>query len=185
MTSDGHDPAGGFCVWFTGLSGAGKSATARALETLVQVAGRPVTLLDSDIARARLSAELGFSPADRATNVRRVAFVAGEIVRHGGAVICAAMSPTRDARAEARATIGRERFIEVFVDTALSVCESRDPKGLYRRARSGELVDLTGIHHPYEPPERPEVRLSTVESSIDDNARIVFDLLAARGLVTP
>jgi sulfate adenylyltransferase len=129
----------GFCVWFTGLSGAGKSATADALAQLLMERGRALTVLDGDVVRTHLSKGLGFSKDDRDTNIRRIGFVAAEVVKHGGAVLCAAISPYRATRDECRAAIGTERFVEVFVDTPLAVCEQRDAKGLYARARRGEV----------------------------------------------
>ena len=125
-------PHCGVCVWFTGLSGAGKSTTAERVGALLLEHGRRVvTLLDGDVVRTHLSKGLGFSREDRDANVRRVGFVASEVVRHGGAVVCALVSPYRATRNEVRALIGGDRFIEVFVDTPLEVCEQRDVKGLY------------------------------------------------------
>src|SRR6185295_14139836 len=124
----------GFCVFFTGLSGAGKSATAEALTTLLLERGRRVTVLDGDVVRTHLSKGLGFNRADRDTNIRRIGFVAAEIVRHGGAVLCAAVSPYAATRRECREMMGADRFVEVWVDTPLAVCESRDSKGLYAMA---------------------------------------------------
>ena len=128
----------GVCVWFTGLSGSGKSTTADALTVLLLECGRQVTLLDGDVVRTHLSKGLGFSREDRDTNIRRIGFVAAEIVRHGGLALCAAVSPYRATRDECRAMVGADRFVEVFVDTPLDVCEARDSKGLYAKARRGE-----------------------------------------------
>ncbi len=125
----------GVCIWFTGLSASGKSSTARAVDRLVRVIGRRVTLLDGDVVRTHLSRGLGFSKEDRDANIMRIGFVASEIVRHGGFVVCAAISPYRVVRDEVRAMIEKGRFIEVYVDTPLEVCEQRDPKGLYAKAR--------------------------------------------------
>lgn len=171
----------GFCVWFTGLSGAGKSATAEALTALLLERGRQVTVLDGDVVRTHLSKGLGFSRADRDTNIRRIGFVAAEIARHGGVALCAAVSPYRQTRDECRLMVGSERFFEVLVDTPLEVCESRDAKGLYAQARRGELRGFTGIDDPYEPPLRPELVLDTVTQSIQDNAERLVALLAERG----
>ncbi len=173
----------GFCVWFTGLSGAGKSATAEALAALLLERGRRSTLLDGDVVRTHLSKGLGFSRADRDTNIRRIGFVASEIVRHGGVALCAAVSPYRSTRQECRNLVGAERFLEVFVDTPLEVCERRDTKGLYAQARRGELKGFTGIDDPYEPPPAAEVVLDTVGASIEGNARRIVDLLRERGFV--
>jgi sulfate adenylyltransferase len=171
----------GFCVWFTGLSGAGKSATAEALTALLLERGRQVTLLDGDVVRTHLSKGLGFSRADRDTNIRRIGFVAAEIVRHGGVALCAAVSPYRQTRDECRLMVGGERFFEVLVDTPLEVCESRDAKGLYAQARRGELRGFTGIDDPYEAPLHAELVLDTVTQGIQDNAERLVALLIARG----
>ncbi len=173
----------GVCVWFTGLSGSGKSATADALTALLLEHGRQVTVLDGDVVRTHLSKGLGFSKEDRDTNIRRIGFVAAEIVRHGGVVITAAISPYRATRAECRGMMGAEQFVEVFVDTPLEVCESRDTKGLYAKARRGELPGFTGINDPYEPPATAEATLDTVRRSIEDNARLILAELQRRGFV--
>ena len=173
----------GFCVWFTGLSDAGKSTTAEILTELLIEHGRRVTLLDGDVVRTHLSKGLGFSKADRDTNIRRIGFVAVEIVRHGGFAICAAVSPYRATRNDVRNMVGVERFIEVFVDTPLEICEQRDTKGMYAKARRGEIVGFTGIDDPYEAPSTPEMVLETVSTSAQENARLVFDYLAERELV--
>ena len=147
----------GFCIWFTGLSGAGKSTIADILAVLLMEQGRQVTLLDGDVVRTHLSKGLGFSKEDRDTNIRRIGFVASEIVRHQGVVICAAVSPYRATRNECRAAVGPDQFIEVFVDTPLEICEQRDTKGMYAKARRGEIHGFTGIDDPYEPPSNPEL----------------------------
>lgn len=173
----------GFCVWFTGLSGAGKTATAEALVAMLMARGRQVTLLDGDVVRTHLSKGLGFSREDRDTNIRRIGFVAAEVVRHGGAAICAAVSPYAATRGECRAMVGADRFIEVFVDTPLDVCESRDTKGLYAKARRGELKEFTGISDPYEAPAAPDITVTTTDRAIGDNAQAIVDELAGRGLL--
>jgi sulfate adenylyltransferase len=173
----------GACVWFTGLSGAGKSTTAEILVTLLLEHGRPVTLLDGDIVRTHLSQGLGFSKADRDVNIRRIGFVAAEIARHGGVAVCSAVSPYRATRNDVRNLVGAERFIEIFVDTPLEVCEARDTKGLYAKARRGELKDFTGIDDPYEPPQNAEITLDTVNHSPEENARRILDHLIALGFV--
>ncbi len=173
----------GVCVWFTGLSGSGKSTTADVLTVLLLEHGRQVTLLDGDVVRTHLSKGLGFSGEDRDTNIRRIGFVAAEIVRHGGLVLCAAVSPYRATRDECRAMVGADRFVEVFVDTPIDVCEARDTKGLYAKARRGELKGFTGIDDPYEPPADPELRLDTVSFSAEDNARTILDHLKRTGFV--
>jgi sulfate adenylyltransferase len=175
----------GVCVWFTGLSGAGKSTTAEILTVLLLEHGRQVTVLDGDVARTHLSQGLGFSREDRDANVRRIGFVAAEIVRHGGVAVCAAVSPYRSTREEVRSAIGADRFVEVFVDTPLAICQQRDQKGLYARARAGGLRGMTAIDDPYEPPWRPEISLDTVAHSAEDNARKVLGCLVQRGFVRP
>jgi len=173
----------GVCIWFTGLSGAGKSTTAEVLATLLMEHGRQVTVLDGDVVRTHLSKGLGFSKEDRDTNIRRIGFVAAEISRHGGTVICAAVSPYRATRNDARNLVGSDVFVEVFVDTPIEVCEQRDIKGLYAKARRGEIKDFTGIDDPYEPPENPEVVLDTVNHSPEDNAGQILDYLIENGFI--
>jgi len=171
----------GFCVWFTGLSGSGKSTTAEILASLLMEHGRDVTVLDGDVVRTHLSKGLGFSKVDRDTNILRIGFVAAEIVRHGGGVICAAVSPYRATRDQVRAMVGPDRFIEVFVDTPLEVCEGRDVKGMYAKARRGEIVGFTGIDDPYEAPEHADVVLDTVAATAEENARRLVERLRVAG----
>ena len=173
----------GVCIWFTGLSGAGKSTTAEILTVLLLERGRQVTLLDGDIVRSHLSKGLGFSKEDRDINIKRVGFVASEIVRHRGVVLCAAVSPYRTTRNDVRNIVGSDNFIEVFVDTPLWVCEERDTKGMYARARSGEIKDFTGIDDPYEPPQHAEITLDTMSHTAEENARRIINLLVERGFV--
>ena len=175
----------GFCVWFTGLSAAGKSTTAEILTVLLQEFGRQVTVLDGDVVRNHLSRGLGFSKEDRDSNIRRIGFVAAEIVKHQGTVICAAVSPYRATRNDVRNMIGADRFIEVFVNTPLEECERRDVKGMYLKARRGELKNFTGIDDPYEPPVDPELELETALSSAEDNARSIVAYLSERGFLKP
>lgn len=173
----------GACIWFTGLSGAGKSTTAEILITMLLEHGRQTTLLDGDVVRTHLSAGLGFSKEDRDKNIWRIGFVAAEIVRHGGIAVCAAVSPYRATRNDVRNMVGADRFVEVFVDTPLEVCEERDIKGMYAKARRGEIKDFTGIDDPYEEPQHAEVTLDTVEKTPEENARRIMAYLAAQGLV--
>ncbi|HEY0171098.1 MAG TPA: adenylyl-sulfate kinase [Pyrinomonadaceae bacterium] len=173
----------GFCIWFTGLSGAGKSTTADILTIKLLEHGRQVTILDGDVVRTHLSKGLGFSKEDRDTNVRRIGFVAAEIARHGGAAVCAAVSPYRATRNECRAMVGGDRFIEVFVDTPLEVCEARDTKGMYALAREGKVKNFTGIDDPYEPPFHPEIVIDTVRHTAEQNAQRVADYLMQQGFI--
>ena len=173
----------GACIWFTGLSGSGKSTTAEALTVLLQEHGRQVSVLDGDVVRTHLSKGLGFSKEDRDTNIRRIGFVASELVSHGGLVICAAVSPYSYTRNEVRSLVGEEHFIEVFVDTPLEVCEQRDTKGMYARARRGEIKGFTGIDDPYEPPQDPEIVVNTIDYSPEENAREILDSLIESGFV--
>lgn len=173
----------GFCLWFTGLSGAGKSTTAEILTNLLQEKGRRVTLLDGDVVRTHLSKGLGFSKEDRDTNILRIGFVASEIVRHGGIAICAAVSPYRATRNEVRNLIGKDNFIEIFVDTPLEICERRDTKGMYAKARRGEIKDFTGIDDVYEIPENAEIKLDTVKISVEENAAKILQVLSECGFV--
>ncbi|MFP4322622.1 MAG: bifunctional sulfate adenylyltransferase/adenylylsulfate kinase [Anaerolineales bacterium] len=174
----------GVCLWFTGLSGSGKSTTGEILGSLLMEHGRQLTLLDGDVVRTHLSKGLGFSKEDRDTNIRRIGFVAGEIVRHGGVVVCAAISPYRATRNDVRNMVG-DGFIEIFVDTPLEVCEERDTKGLYAKARRGEIKGFTGIDDPYEPPINPEITLYTVERTPEENAQQIIAYLLEQGFIQP
>jgi sulfate adenylyltransferase len=184
----GATPARGACLWFTGLSGSGKTTTADYLVPLLEAQGRTVTVLDGDVVRTHLSRGLGFSREDRDENVRRVGFVAAEIVRHGGLVVCSLVSPYRATRQEVRDMVdaagGRGGFVEVFVDTPLEVVMERDVKGLYAATERGEVERMTGVADPYEPPIDPEIHLLTVGRSVEENAAAVIDYLAQRGLIT-
>ncbi|MFC1735114.1 bifunctional sulfate adenylyltransferase/adenylylsulfate kinase [Candidatus Hydrogenedentota bacterium] len=173
----------GFCVWFTGLSGSGKSTTAEILTDLLMECGRAITLLDGDVVRTHLSKGLGFSKEDRDANILRMGYVASEIVSHGGAVICAAVTPYRATRQHVRNMMPDDAFIEVFVDTSLNECEKRDVKGLYAKARKGEIKGFTGIDDPYENPVNPEVVLDTVHQTALKNAQHIVALLHERGFL--
>jgi sulfate adenylyltransferase len=173
----------GCCVWLTGLSGAGKSTIAGELRSRLERRARTVTLLDGDVVRTHLSKGLGFSKEDRDTNIRRIGFVASEVVRHGGAVICAAVSPYESARNEARELVGPDSFVLVHVATPLEVCEQRDVKGLYAKARRGEIKGLTGVDDPYEPPRAPDLVLTTLDADAEECAARIERLLENRGLL--
>ena len=165
----------GSTVWLTGLSGSGKSTVAVALEQQLLDAGRPAYLLDGDNLRHGLNGDLGFSAQDRDENVRRVAHVARLFADAGVVAIVPLISPYRAARDLARRLHDEAglRFVEVFVDTPLELCERRDPKGLYAKARAGEITGMTGIDDPYEPPEAPEVRLTPADGSAAEMAALL------------
>ena len=172
----------GVCLWFTGLSGSGKSTTAECIVNLLLEKGRNVTVLDGDVVRTHLSKGLGFSKEDRDTNIRRIGYVASEIVRHGGMVVCAAISPYRATRQNVRNMVG-EGFMEIHMATPLEYVEAHDVKGLYAKARRGEIKGFTGIDDPYEPPLNPEFVLTAEGTTPEDNARLVINKLEALGYV--
>ena len=173
----------GICIWFTGLSGAGKSTTAEILVSRILERGRQVTLLDGDVVRTHLSKGLGFSREDRDANILRIGYVSSEIARHGGLVITAAISPYLATRTEVRKLVGEERFIEVFVDTPIEVCEERDVKGMYAKARQGLITGFTGVDDPYEAPVSPEVTLDTVHFTPEQNAERIVRYLEDNGFL--
>ena len=175
----------GVTIFFTGLSGAGKSTVAHVLHTkLLEESDRQITLLDGDIVRRHLSKELGFSREDRDENIMRIGYVASEVTRHGGIAICAAIAPYEAARARNRARIGKiGAYIEVYVSTPLSTCVERDPKGLYRKALSGGLRGVTGIDDPYEAPRTAEITIDTKEISAEDAADTILAYLRKNNLV--
>ena len=175
-----HGPA---VVWFTGLSGSGKSTIANLLEARLPAEGVHTYLLDGDNVRHGLNRDLGFTDADRVENIRRVAEVAGLMADAGLVVLASFISPFRAERRMARERAGDVHFVEVFVDTPLAVAEQRDPKGLYAKVRRGELANFTGVDSPYEAPEAPEVRIDTTATTAADAATAVFDRLRADGVV--
>jgi bifunctional enzyme CysN/CysC len=177
-------PAPSFVVWFTGISGAGKSTIASVVEERLREKGLPVHNLDGDAVRHGLNRDLGFSDADRVENIRRVGEVARLFNNAGMIVLVAAISPFREGRDAARALVEPGRFVEVHVDTPLEVAERRDVKGLYKKARAGQLLNFTGIDSPYEAPEQPEVRIDSSFESAEDAADEVFRVLATMGLLT-
>lgn len=172
----------GAVVWLTGLSGSGKSTIATALEAQLVAAGRFAYVLDGDNLRHGLCADLGFSEADRRENIRRVGQVARLFADAGCLVVTAFISPHREERAFVRGLLPPDRFFEVHVATPLEVCEARDPKGLYRRARAGEIADFTGIDSPYEPPETPEFVLDTQALGPENAAALIIEGLEVLGL---
>ena len=171
----------GFTLWFTGLSGAGKSTVSQMVEADLRERGLKVEVLDGDVVRTHLSKGLGFSREDRDTNIRRIAFVAHILSRNGVAVLVAAISPYRETRNEARERIGR--FVEVFVKCPLDVCIERDVKGLYKKAIAGDIKGFTGVSDPYEEPESPEVVLETHLEAADKSSRRVIAALERLGYV--
>jgi adenylyl-sulfate kinase len=168
----------GLTVWFTGLSGAGKTTLCRSVQAELLARGFPVEVLDGDSVRQYLCSDLGFSEDDRRENIKRIAYVAQLLTRNGVVVLVAAISPYRNSREAARASIGN--FLEVFVNAPLPVCEARDPKGLYRRARAGALLKFTGIDDPYEAPDMPEVECHTDRESVAESAEKVIASVLAR-----
>jgi adenylylsulfate kinase len=174
----------GFTLWFTGLSGSGKTTITTHLVKELRKRDVPLEVLDGDIVRENLSKGLGFSKEDRDTNIRRIAFVANLLSRNGVPVITAAISPYREIRNEARELMDG-RFVEVYTKAPLEVCEERDVKGLYAKARSGEIKEFTGISDPYEPPEDPEILVETDKQSPEDSAKQILDFLEERDLIPP
>jgi adenylylsulfate kinase len=174
----------GFALWFTGLSGAGKTTVSEIVEKELRRHVGNVEVLDGDIVRTNLSKGLGFSKADRDTNILRIGFVAKLLVRNGVAVIVSAISPYKEARDAVRRDIG-EDFIEVFVNCPVEVCARRDVKGFYKKAFTGEIKNFTGVSDPYEPPAAPELVLRTDEETPQESARKVIARLAELGYLLP
>jgi adenylylsulfate kinase len=172
----------GFCLWFTGLSGSGKSTITTHLVKELRKRGSKLEVLDGDVVRENLSKGLGFSKEDRDTNIRRIAFVANLLSRNEVPVITAAISPYQDIRDEARQMMG-DRFIEAYVKASVETCEERDVKGLYAKARSGEIKEFTGVSDPYEPPENPELVLDTESQSAEESAQQILTYLEERQLI--
>ncbi|CAI8011797.1 Adenylyl-sulfate kinase, partial [Geodia barretti] len=173
----------GSVIWFTGLSGSGKSTLANAVEQVLHQQRHHTYVLDGDNVRHGLNKNLGFSPEDREENIRRIGEVAKLFADAGTIVMTAFISPYCADRDQARALIAEDRFVEVFVDCPLDVCEERDTKGLYKKARAGEIKEFTGISAPYEPPLNPEVTVNTAALSIEECAQAVVKTLVKAGLV--
>ena len=171
-------------IWFTGLSGSGKSTIANATEKVLHDMGLQTYILDGDNVRMGLTKDLGFSHEDRTENIRRIAEVANLFADSGSIILTAFISPYRDDRDNAREIIGNEDFIEVFVSADLSVCEERDPKGLYKKARAGEIKGFTGIDAPYEEPINPELVVETDKCDIEACAQIVIEYLVKEGIIS-
>lgn len=172
-----------FVVWFTGLSGSGKSTLANAMEQAFHESGIRTYMLDGDVLRHGLNQDLGFSDRDRHENIRRVAHLASVLMDAGIVVLTAFISPFRAERALARSLVPAGKFIEVFVDCPLSICEQRDPKGLYRKARLGLVPQFTGIDSPYEAPLSPEIAVNTGELTIDESTELLTRHLRQQGLI--
>jgi bifunctional enzyme CysN/CysC len=181
----GEPTASPFVVWFTGISGAGKSTIASGVELRLRAMGLPIHNLDGDSLRTGLNSDLGFSDADRTENIRRIGEVARLFNIAGVSVLVAAISPFRAGRDHVRSLIESGRFVEVHVDTPLDVAEARDIKGLYKKARSGQLANFTGIDSPYEAPLNPEVRIDSTRSTSEDEADEVVRTLKQMGLLGP
>jgi len=175
----------GFVLWFTGLSGAGKTTIADVVEARLKHRGSKIEVLDGDVVRTHLSKGLGFSREDRDTNIARIAFVANLLARNEVPVITAAISPYRETRDAARDLIGDGKFIEIHIATPLEECEKRDVKGLYAKARAGEIKEFTGISDPYEEPLDPEIKIDTTDHEPHDSADIILEYLEVNGFLAP
>ena len=173
----------GVTVWFTGLSGAGKTTISQALEAKLRAAGAKLEVLDGDIVRTNLTKGLGFSKEDRDENVRGIGFVSHLLTRNGVIVLVSAISPYREIRDQVRQRIGD--FVEVFANAPVEVCEERDVKGLYKKARSGEIKNFTGISDPYEAPISPEVNCETDKESLEESVNKVLSKLEELGYLSP
>ena len=172
----------GFTLWFTGLSGSGKSALANAVAEDLKKRGMKVERLDGDIVRKSLTKDLGFTEEDRNRNIERVTFVAKLLTRNGVAVLASFISPYNKIRAYSREEIGD--YILVYVKCSLDVCEQRDPKGMYKKAREGIIKDFTGINAPYEEPENPEMIVNTDKENVEESAQKVLTLLEQKGILS-
>ena len=180
----GEKREGGFALWFTGLSGSGKTTIAHLVGPELDARGAIVEYLDGDTVRTHLSKGLGFSKEDRDANIERIGWVASRLVRHGAAVICAAISPYEETRAKARELVGEfGPFVEVYVKASVEECARRDVKGLYEKAFAGEIKGFTGVDDPYEAPEAAEIVIDTEELSPEESAREVVAKLEELGLV--
>jgi len=177
---EGHK---GCVIWLTGLSGSGKSTLALALDKVLYKAGARSFVLDGDNIRHGLNKDLGFSPEDRVENIRRIGEVANLFAQAGVIAITAFISPYRADRRKVRAAAPEGRFIEVYVDCSVEVCEKRDPKGLYKKARAGQISNFTGISAPYEEPLKPEIDVETTEATVEECTQRMLDFLKERGII--
>jgi adenylylsulfate kinase len=182
LVKPGEWPAG-MALWFTGLSGAGKTTLCNAVADFLRTEGFPVAVLDGDALRQTISADLGYTRQDREENIRRITLAAQGLVENGVVTLVAAISPYAAMRAEARSKLGL--FIEIFVDASLATCIARDPKGLYRRALRGEIPSFTGISDPYEPPHAPEVQCNTDAESVEQSVAKILDVVFSKGIHPP
>ena len=174
----------GFTLWFTGLSGAGKTTISKLVETELHDRRNRLEILDGDVVRTHLSKGLGFSKEDRDTNIERIGWVASRLTRHGAAVLVSAISPYEETRQKARELVEESgRFVEVFIATSVEECARRDVKGLYEKAFSGEIKEFTGVSDPYEEPSDPELRIDTEEHAPAESAQIVIGKLEELGVV--
>src|SRR5881227_1878759 len=181
-SQNGASHNGGLTLWFTGLSGAGKSTIAEIVEAELRNRGLRVEVLDGDVVRTNLSKGLGFSKQDRDTNIRRIAFVADLLSRNGVVAITAAISPYREIRDEARELMG-DRFVEIYVKASVGTCAERDVKGLYEKAFRGEIKEFTGVSDPYEAPASPEICIESEHEEPQQSAQRIVELVETRGLV--
>lgn len=179
-TQNGHKAV---VIWFTGLSGSGKSTLSQAVENALYASGCRTFVLDGDNIRHGLNKDLGFSPEDREENIRRIGEVAALFTQAGVIAMTAFISPYRDDRRKARTIAGEGNFIEVYVRCALEVCEQRDPKGLYKKARAGQIPEFTGISAPYEEPTHAEVVVDTDTLSLEESVEVVLSALRERGVI--
>lgn len=173
----------GAMLWFTGLSGSGKSTVAVALERELMQRGKLTRLLDGDNVRTGINSNLGFSADDRLENIRRIAEVGKLFVETGILTLASFVSPTEELRALARTIVGKDDFIEIFISTPLEVCEQRDVKGLYAKARRGEVKNFTGISAPFEAPDNPQLSIDTSVLSLEESVKVIVDYLAERGVL--
>jgi adenylylsulfate kinase len=181
MTENGRN---GFTLWFTGLSGAGKTTIAELVRPELERRGLLVEWLDGDEVRQHMSKGLGFSKEDRDTNIERIGWVASRLTRHGAAVIVSAISPYREVRQKARDMVEQHgTFVEVFVDASVEECARRDVKGLYEKAFKGEIKGFTGVDDPYEEPSNPDVRIDTEQHEPEESAQLILQHLEERGLI--
>jgi adenylyl-sulfate kinase len=178
-------PAGGFAVWLTGLPSSGKTTIAGLLVSELERRGLTVESLDGDVVRTHLSKDLGYSRADRDTNIARLGWVASRLVRHGAPVVVAAISPYREARANVRAQVEEQgAFVEVWVNASVAACQERDVKGLYARAAAGEITGMTGVDDPYEAPEQSEITIDTVALEPSESVGLVLAYLERIGAIS-